>query len=164
MRVIGKLLGLVPGVIAILLVSCTGEAASGNDNEAAEVRQIAERFGTRLKTVSVLAPDTMVADQIREAYGTLVTPELLRSWVENPSAAPGRTVSSPWPERIEVRDVREVQPGIYSVDGDVVYVTSVEMAEGGAAAREPVVLRVERGQGHGWRIADVESSTAAAES
>ncbi|HEX7051386.1 MAG TPA: hypothetical protein VF188_14360 [Longimicrobiales bacterium] len=121
------------------------DAAGGSraaDPAARAAAAVVERFGARLARVSLLAPDSVVRRQIRAEYGPLVTPALLESWLRDPSAAPGRAVSSPWPDRIEVREVRRAGAGVYDVVGHVVYVTSVEVAEGGAARRERLAATV----------------------
>src|SRR5690348_5068827 len=64
------------------------------------VRRLVRLFGSRMQTVSLLAPDSIAASRLQEAYGTLVTPDLLSDWMARPTAAPGRRVSSPWPDRI----------------------------------------------------------------
>jgi hypothetical protein len=61
-------------------------------------------------------------------------------------------VSSPWPARIDVTDVQIMEDGGYEVIGDVVYLTSEELARGGSASRESVAVTVVRG-GNGFRIA-----------
>jgi hypothetical protein len=121
------------------------ERAASCDAQA--VREVLERFGSRLKQVPLSAPDSVVREAIRSAYAPFVTVELLDAWIAQPSRAPGRAVSSPWPERIEVTMVRPEAPGICRIEGEVVYVTSVEVARGGAAYRERVVLRVEESEG-----------------
>jgi hypothetical protein len=105
--------------------------------------------------VSLLAPPDALRGQIEAEYAPFVTPELLAAWLADPAGAPGRQVSSPWPERIEVREVVP-QEGGYRVTGEVVYVTGVEQAAGGAARREPVAMTVVPGTGGGWRIASYE--------
>lgn len=112
------------------------------------------RFGARLASVSLLSPPEVLLDLLREQYGPLVTPELLDEWLGQPSAAPGREVSSPWPDRIEVDAVTHVSGDRYRVIGELVYVTSTEVTSGGAADRQPVQLEVIRGAGGEWRIAD----------
>src|SRR5690606_31577422 len=99
------------------------------------------RLGERMKEVSLLAPDSLVAAGIREAYAPLVTPELLALWLSDPRRAPGREVSSPWPERIDVLSVEAAGEGACRVEGEVVLMTSAEAAGGGEAARSPVTLR-----------------------
>lgn len=142
----------------------TGSAgASGGNDSAADERaaqaaaaDLVRRFGQRLARVSLLAPPGTLREEIRTQYAPLVTPALLESWLENPASAPGREVSSPWPDRIEVHDVRRIRPDALEVTGDVVYSASVEATRGGAARREPVVVTVVRGEGGEWRIGEVE--------
>ena len=94
------------------------------------------------------APEGAADGGAREA---VVTPSLLEAWLAEPGAAPGRTVSSPWPERIEVRSARRLAADRWEVAGEVVLMTSVEVARGGDAGRERVDLEVSRTAG-GWRI------------
>jgi hypothetical protein len=122
-----------------------GEAVE--DTVAARVRA----FGGRLASVSLLAPLESVRGEMRAEYAAHVTPALLASWLEEPSTAPGRLGSSPWPERIDVVEVDRLSAARYKVRGDEVYVTSVEVVGGGAAARRRVELEVTRDGG--WRIA-----------
>lgn len=68
----------------------------------APVEVVAE-FGRRMKLVSTTAPAPAAAAAIREHYAGLVAPELIEEWAASPATAPGRQVSSPWPERIHVR-------------------------------------------------------------
>ncbi len=134
-----------------------GQTEAACDTEAA--RQVATRFGERLKDVSLLAPDTVVTREIRASYDALVTEELLRSWIGDPSSAPGRQLSSPWPDRIEVRAVRPAGASMCVVEGDVVYVTSAEAAGRGIASRTPVTLHV-RNDGE-WRISAYDAGSRA---
>lgn len=138
-----------------------GRAAAETGRACADpaAREAAERFARALKHVSVLAPDSVLRGQIEEVYGPLVEPPLLDSWIAAPDAAPGRAVSSPWPDRIEVTAVTPVRPGECLVTGDVIHVTSAEAGEGGAAARLPVAMTVRRNGG--WRVAAYGERTAA---
>lgn len=131
----------------------SGESSSVDEERA--VREVVERFGARLQSVPLSVPDeSVVARQIRNEYGALVTPELLQSWTTNPRNAPGRTVSSPWPEEINILKARKVEEGLFRVEGEVIYMSSAEIAEGGAAYRERVVLSVRKGPDGKWRISD----------
>lgn len=156
-------LGPVLAVIA-LVAACNSrspapraEAASECDSAAA--RQVVERLGAGMKRVSLLAPRPLLVESIRKTYTRLVTDSLLAAWVAEPESAPGRRVSSPWPEGIEVQEVEPEEDGC-RVTGEIVYVTSAELANGGTAARVPVSLRVV--DDGGWRIAAyaAESSSA----
>lgn len=184
----GRFAKLLLGLAAVLLWQCTGKSggdlpaeaggadkatmqdatdASGEaqrpaDTQSAEaaVRSLVEAFGKELRRVSLLAPPEQVESGLRAAYAPYVTPALLDRWVADPASAPGRTTSSPWPDRIEI-DGLEPAGSNYRVTGRVVLMTSVELSAGhGAAGYEPVRLTVEP-HGSGWRIADWESAPAA---
>jgi hypothetical protein len=136
-----------------------GNAAGTCDSRAAS--DVAMRLGERLARVSLLAPQQLLADQIRTEYGPLVTASLLARWTASPREAPGREVSSPWPARIEVHAVTADVDGSCTVEADVVYLTSEEVAHGGAAARQPVTVQVV--DRDGWRVdAYVAASAQAA--
>jgi hypothetical protein len=139
----------------VLVVSCDERAPDARSRasascEAPEVRQIVERFGERLQRVSLLAPDSVVVREMRDAYAPFVTPELLDRWTENPRRAPGRELSSPWPARIEVRTISAAEGDGCRVEGDVVYVTSASAATD-STLRQAITLVVR--DTDGWRIA-----------
>jgi hypothetical protein len=117
------------------------------------VDSLVQHFGRTLQRVSLLAPEETVRSTMRTEYGPLVTDSLLQSWLRDPANAPGRTVSSPWPERIEVQNVHRLADDRFTVDGELIYVTSSELAQGGAASRMAVVLAVVRAAEGNWRIA-----------
>lgn len=122
--------------------------------DAPGVREVVEDLGRHLELVPLLAPDSVLVEAIRQEYAPLVTRDLLTMWIEDPAHAPGREGSSPWPDRIEIDSVEPVGAGLCRVEGDVVYITSVELTQGGAASRERVVLRVTRDDR--WRISAYE--------
>nr|WP_300094819.1 stalk domain-containing protein [Sedimentibacter sp.] len=124
-------------------------------DEAAKVENIVRGFGSRLKMVSLLAPDKLLKESMNENYGKLVTKELLEKWMNNPSEAPGRAVSSPWPERIDIESSEKVSDNKYKIKGYIIEVTSVEKASGGIAAKREISLDVEK-IGGTWIISNVE--------
>ncbi|MDH7480274.1 MAG: hypothetical protein QHH02_09705, partial [Syntrophomonadaceae bacterium] len=128
--------------------------SGGRQEDDASVAALVGEFGRRLKSVSLLAPEEVVSRSIQENYGGLVAPALLAEWQKNPQDAPGRTVSSPWPERIEVQNIERLSESGFVVRGEIIEVTSVEMANGGAAARRPVALEVGKVDGR-WLITAV---------
>lgn len=75
---------------------------------------------------------------MRKAYAGLVDPELLARWVQNPAAAPGRAVSSPWPERIEIESSSETGSEA-TVEGTV-----IEMTSAGVAGKVPIRVNLQR--------------------
>lgn len=140
-------------IVTCLVMSACAETEPQPERDVATVcdesaaRTIAEGLGRRMREVSLLAPDSIVDRELREAYDELVTPELLQTWQADPGSAPGRRVSNPWPARLEVRSITPESDGCH-VEGDVVHVTSSDTVT--AIAREPVsLLLVDQG---GWRI------------
>ena len=119
-----------------------------------DVSNLVTQFGQKLKSVSLLAPADIVKASMQENYGDLVTPELLEKWQSDPQHAPGRLVSSPWPDRIEISSVKKVADGVYEVQGEIIEVTSAEQQSGKAAAKRPIALTVKK-VSDGWRIGSV---------
>ncbi len=123
------------------------------NKEEAAVRIIVEEFGKALHTVSLQSPNAK--EDMKEKYSPFVAPELLEKWTNNMSTAPGRIVSSPWPDRIEITSVTKQSTTEYSVAGDIIEVTSMEVVNGGAADKIPVRITVEEVQGN-WMIIEYE--------
>lgn len=114
--------------------------------------EVVEAFGRRLKQVSVLGPSGATTMAIREHYAPLVSPKLLDQWLQEPATAPGRQVSSPYPDRIEIETISEGETRA-EVAGDI-----VEATNQGDVARVPVrvALAMENGE---WRITAFEQVT-----
>jgi hypothetical protein len=74
--------------------------------------------------------------------------------VQDTSKVPGRTVSSPWPERIEIDSVQKLDSTSYTVNGKIIGMTSVEMTQGGNAGETPITLTLKKVNGT-WLIEDV---------
>ena len=119
--------------------------------EEAEIRDLVESFGKRLQDVSLQAPDA--AQEIQVQYSEFVSPALLEMWMNDVSKTPGRIVSSPWPDRIEITSLAEDGSSRYVITGFLIEVTSVEVINGGAAARIPVRVVVQKSQGR-WLITE----------
>jgi hypothetical protein len=142
-----------------LVISCRERAPQSRTAtfatcDSAEARRVVERFGGRLQRVSLLAPDSVVTRELRDAYASLVAPELLDTWTTNPSSAPGREVSSPWPARIEVHSVDAIDTGGCRVEGDIIYESSAPTA---GAPRQPESVSLVVRESDGWRIVSYES-------
>lgn len=157
-------------VAALVLAACGGPAPSDGmgsppgaagqespdpaaDSETA-VRSVVEAFGRQLQHVPLLAPEDQVRRAIEDHYAPYVTPDLLAGWQSDPGSAPGRAVSSPWPDRIEIESVVLMPDGAYRVDGRIIEITSVEQGTDEAAAIRPVTLVV-RPVGDRWLIDQV---------
>lgn len=121
------------------------------------VRERVEAFGEQLKKVSLLGPADVLRQSIQTHYSGFVTPTRIAEWLAHPESAPGRLVSSPWPDRIDINDIE-----IHRIDGQmeaavrghIVEITSVENVDGGVAARRPIALAVMEIDGR-WLIDDV---------
>lgn len=127
--------------------------ATATLSSEAQVRLTVQGFGARLKMVSLLAPDA--AQEIQAQYSEFATPDLIEQWTQDPTKAPGRLTSSPWPDRIEIDGVSRANPTEFKVSGSIVEVTSVEAANGGAAEKIPVRLTVQNNHG-GWLISEYQ--------
>lgn len=141
--------------IIILIVAGASFAIYGfidkqNQKSAEHTVQI---FGERMKNVSLLAPTEILNQNIREAYGDLVSVDLIDKWVIDPESAPGRLVSSPWPDRIEILKIKRLFSESYEISGDIIEITSAETEEGGIAAKRSIVLTVSKTDGK-WLITD----------
>ncbi len=115
-----------------------------DEAERNEVTKFVQGFGGQLKMVSLLAPEDIMEDSMEEHYGDYVSDELIKKWVKDPENAPGRMLSSPWPERIDVLSVEKTDENQYVVKGTIIEVTSVELKERGSAARRPITLNVDK--------------------
>ena len=131
--------------------SPVSDITTSNAAEEAAVQDLVKSFGKRLQAVSLQAPDA--TQEIQDQYSDFVEPALLESWMNNIAEAPGRIVSSPWPDRIEISALSREDSDRYVVDGFVIEVTSLELANGGAAARIPVRITVRNDQGR-WLISE----------
>jgi hypothetical protein len=158
-----KILSIAGFLVVLGLVAWTISVSKGRipqggsvSNEAdSAVRATVKEFGAALKSVSLQAPPATIPPLMDEHYGRFVTPELLAMWKANPETAPGRMVSSPWPDRIEVAFVNEVNEMEYNVEGNIIEVTSDSALRGEIAAVQPVELTLKKINNE-WRIADLE--------
>ena len=119
----------------------TGESYK-EDKE--EVASLVESFGSKLQKVSLLAPKEILEKSMQENYSEFVAQELIAEWVSDPLNAPGRQVSSPWPDRIEILNIEKLSEDLYEVKGEIIELTSVELVQGGYASSRPITLMVEK--------------------
>jgi len=123
-------------------------------SDNASVTTLVTQFGQQMQKVSLSAPDAL--EEIASNYAPYATPELVKSWQDNHSFAPGRGVSSPWPDRIEIISVTKNGDGTYTAQGNVIEITSQEVAHGGIAAEFPVTLTAKKVSGS-WLIANYQA-------
>jgi hypothetical protein len=138
---------IAPTILTIAPTQTTASDAA----EEAQIRDLVENFGKRLQAVSLQSPNA--AQEMQEQYSEFVSPTLLEMWMRDVSKAPGRIVSSPWPDRIDITTLAKQGSERYMITGFVVEITSVEVVSGGAAAKIPVRIVAQRVQGH-WLITE----------
>jgi len=109
-------------------------------DEKAEVTALVENFGSKLKEVSLSDPGEAVSQEIETIYAPFVSSNLLLDLTNNPARAPGRDVSSPWPEKIEIVSMEKLDSHTIQVKGKIILMTSVEVAQGGNAGETPIAL------------------------
>jgi hypothetical protein len=135
--------------LLLLMAACA--TISTLSNSDFEVTQVVEEFSKKLQTVSLLSPH--VVEEISREYYEFVSSELLDSWISDPTHAPGRIVSSPWPDRMEISSLSQVSDGEYLVIGEIIEITSSELVNGGVANTIPVRVTLHRFEGQ-WRITE----------
>lgn len=123
-------------------------------DEKAEVTALVENFGLKLKEVSLSDPrKEIVSQEIKQVYTPFVSSNFLLDLIYDPSKAPGRVASSPWPERIEIISMEKSDSHTIQVKGKIILMTSVEMAQGGNAGETPIMLWVRNTNANGaWLI------------
>ena len=153
------LLVLIVGVSGCVLVGCSGSAS---EEETTAIAGLVEGFGKALQTVDLAGPAPYVSAQIQHTYAPFLTGTFLSELERSPESAPGRVVSSPWPESIEITSMKQLDKHSYEVQGNIILMTSVEVLNGGNAGTQPVILTVrDSGEGRAWLIDDLSSGTYA---
>ena len=158
----GIWIGSIVIVLAVIGLGAFAYFAPSLDTakDKADVSELVTNFGSKLKNVPLSGEGSLAQQAIQENYSPYVTPELLQSWLQKPSSAPGRLTSSPWPDRIEVQNVTPQGAG-YIVNGTIDLLTSVEAASssGATAGTIPVVVQVIK-NGGAWQIAAYQEQAA----
>lgn len=122
-----------------------------SNEEDMAVRQVVTEFGEKLKDVSLLAPADARKASMDAAYAPYLSPELLGEWEGGSPDALGRKTSSPWPDRIEIIEVR-AEGERYVALGNVIEVANSDEGEAPAAVYS-VTLTLEERDGR-WLIVD----------
>jgi hypothetical protein len=154
-------------LISVFLAGCQNSQNTGNgepplnekpslndETDKKAVASLVENFGKKLQMVSLLAPSDIVKQSMQDNYGSLVTSALLEKWQNDPQNAPGRLVSSPWPDRIEILTNEKRAESIYEVTGELIEITSAEQSSGGVAAKRPIILGIKKIENN-WLIDNV---------
>ncbi len=121
------------------------------------IKEVVTSFGNKLKNVSLTQEEEALKEAIKTEYGEFLSPLLLERFLNDPTHAPGKLVSSPWPERIEILDMYR-SGDYYDVSGEIILWTSEEAVEGsGNAGKEPIFLTLVNMNGK-WLIAEYQTS------
>jgi hypothetical protein len=140
-------------ILTLLFLGFRG-MQTNTDKEKAIVQEIVFNFGSKLKNVSLLAPEDNLKESILDNYNDYVDPVLLNSWLDNTAEAPGRLTSSPWPEKIDISEIKKIGSRSYKISGDIIEVTNIELERGGFAAKKPITLSVAEKNGK-WVITNI---------
>jgi hypothetical protein len=153
------------GIVLLLVISVGGyflfrpsETPSPNEADINAIYEVVGEFGARLKDVEITASNQNVITAVDFNLKLLITNRLYQELVQNMSKIPGRYVSSPWPERIEIASVQRLDSGSYTVNGSQILMTSDALAHGGNAGETPITLTLKKVNGT-WLIDDVTGGT-----
>ena len=138
----------------LLAVAACGPTDEERAAERAAAIEVVEQFGGRLMHVNLLVPPDSLGRMVQQHYGPYVTTLQLGTWMSDLRTAPGRQTSSPFPARVEVREVAPDGRTAYHVTGQVLHVTELD---GDPVLRTPFTARVVRRPDGAWRIAEWNS-------
>lgn len=128
-----------------------------SDPTKVAVENVVTNFGGVMQLVSVNTSKTLASQAISDNYRDLVSPALLAAWMDDPANAPGRTVSSPWPDHIGITSITAINTTTYMVTGDVIELTNNNVAHGGVADEYAVTTTVAIVDGN-WMLTGWDSS------
>ena len=140
---------LVAGLILLIITGAAVyyiQRAPNRSRDVAQITTLVTNFGGYEKSISLQADIELLKSDIQQNYGTFVTDTLLQQWRADPTHAPGRLTSSPWPDHIEIDSITPQGAG-YTVSGRIIMMSST-----GKTGEVPVVLIVLQEDGE-WRIA-----------
>jgi orotate phosphoribosyltransferase-like protein len=149
------------GIVLLLVISIVGfflyRAPIRSLPNAADINaiyQVVGEFGARLKDVVITTSDQDVITAVDFNLKQLITGRLYQVFVQDKIRIPGRYVSSPWPERIEIASVQMLDSGFYTVNGSQIVMTDDTLAHGGNAGETPITLTLKKVNG-AWLVDDV---------
>ncbi len=156
---VGIVLLLVMSVGAYLLFRAP-TTARPSEADINAIYQVVGEFGARLKDVDIDAPDQDIMTAVDYNLKQFITSELYQVFVHDKIRIPGRYMSSPWPERIEINSVQMLDSGSCTVHASQVMMTTDNVAHGGNAGEEPITLTLKKVNGI-WLIDEVTGGPGA---
>jgi len=149
------------GIVLLLVISVSGyflfrpsATTQPNETDMNAIYQVVGEFGARLKDVYITAPNQNIITAVDFNLKGFITNRLYQVFVQDKIRIPGRYVSSPWPERIEIASVQMLDSGSCTVNGSQIVMTDDTLAHGGNAGEEPITLTLKKVNGI-WLIDDV---------
>jgi len=156
---------IVIGIVLLLVISVgvyslfkPSTTSPPNEADINAIYQVVGEFGARLKDVGLSAPKQDIITAVDFNLKRLITDRLYQELVQDTSRIPGRYVSSPWPERIQIDSVQRLDSGSYTVNGNQIMMDSDALAHGGNAGRTLITLTLKKVNGT-WLIDDVVGGT-----
>lgn len=156
---------IVIGIVLLLVISVGGyflfkpsTTIPPNEADINAIYHVVGEFGARLKDVEMTAPNQNVITDVGFNLERLITNRLYQEFVQDTSRIPGRYVSSPWPEGIEIVSVQRLVSGSYTVNGNQIAMDSDALAHGGNAGETPITLTLKKVNG-AWLVDDVAGGT-----
>jgi hypothetical protein len=149
-RVLLGLGGLAVIICAAVYLHKPQDSVVVSNVDNAAIRSMVIEFGQKLRNVSLLAPDASTT--LEAQYLPYIAPELLAKWQADPSEALGRQTSSPWPESINIIEIKPLGNGKYQVEANVIETTSASPQE--VAAVYPVTMTIEK-RSSSWLISSL---------
>lgn len=140
----------------LLFKSFTTVQQNGADVNA--IYQVVGEFGARLKDVDITASDQDMMTAVDFNLKQYITDRLYQTFMQDKSRIPGRYVSSPWPERIEISSIQMLDSVACTVYGNLVLMTDDNVAHGGNAGEALITLTLKKVNGI-WLIDDVVGGT-----
>lgn len=127
-------------------------ADSGNsEQDEKAIRTLVQDFGKKLQFVMLSDQADTVRKSMQKNYGEYVSPALLSKWMSDLKSAPGRMITSIWPDRISILSFLKNSMDEYTVNGEIIEITSAEQSNGEAASKRPITVDVRKINGH-WII------------
>lgn len=149
-------------IVALLVIAGVGwlahttQSTSSAAEDKAAVTATVTNFGAYLKSIPLTEPTEDLRRDMQQSYTPFVTDALLQQWRADPTHAPGRAVSSPWPDHVVIDNVVEKGES-YVVEGRVIMYSSAALANGTDAGTMPFIAQLIKENGT-WKIAAFQLS------
>lgn len=143
---VGLIVIVIVGIVLYFLRPQLLPIALQPTDPTKDVRATVVDFGAHLKDINATSKDATTT--IATTFAPYVAPELLSVWSDEPSLAPVRYGTLPYPQRIEIQSVEKQKDGSYWVIGFV-----IEVDKAGDYLNKKVTIVLEKVGGK-WMITD----------